>query len=552
MGNSQGTPHPSDINLHQRKSVLYDEGYGVSVASLANKIKRGAIKNVVVCCGAGISVSAGIPDFRSPESGIYSKLQEYNLPQPEAMFDLRFFRRTPGAFNQFIKELFPGNYSPTMAHYFIRMLHEQGILLRCFTQNIDDLETLAGIPPEKIVRAHGSFDGCKCSAVLATGERCEESFPLKEYHRMIMAGETPRCKRRMARKYFDHDDDYPDSAPKDRDEIIECGGYVKPNIVFFGENLPDEFEIRAQRDLPKCDLLIVMGTSLKVQPFASLVGRVHPLCPRLLLNLTAVNVQPRLYGPSQAFKQRRLQSMFDGSVDCSTEEDELAEIESDQEAFKQAQIAKGEKIIWPHFTASYKKRMGWDIESDQIRKRLTEIEKTFFSETDDELVKEKGRLRNRLSEIAAEVEADDENHIDPETGSYVSSALSYEGHVQGQTMRNLNVGFFFWHRGELINYRDLFMSGDCDASVLKLSQVLGWDQKLESVMEKHQKWLQKGLKSSQEDENTIQADNPVWRILLAREKGETFKMPSLASLGNDEEESLQTDVPSKAPQQPSY
>ena len=63
-----------------------------------------------------------------------------------------------------------------------------------------------------------------------------------------------------------------------------CGGLVKPDIVFFGENLPERFFQCVKADFPKCDLLIILGTSLVVQPFASLVDRVGPLCPRLLIN----------------------------------------------------------------------------------------------------------------------------------------------------------------------------------------------------------------------------------------------------------------------------
>lgn len=56
------------------------------------------------------------------------------------------------------QELFPGNYDPTPTHYFMRLLHEKGLLTRVYTQNIDSLETLAGIPKNKVVAAHGNFD----------------------------------------------------------------------------------------------------------------------------------------------------------------------------------------------------------------------------------------------------------------------------------------------------------------------------------------------------------------------------------------------------------
>jgi NAD-dependent SIR2 family protein deacetylase len=80
------------------------------------------------------------PDFRS-EGGLYDQLETYALPFPEAIFDLDFFRSKPGAFNLLAKELYPGNFRPTPAHYFIKLLHDKGLLLRCFTQNIDRCET---------------------------------------------------------------------------------------------------------------------------------------------------------------------------------------------------------------------------------------------------------------------------------------------------------------------------------------------------------------------------------------------------------------------------
>lgn len=61
-----------------------------------------------------------------------------------------------------MQELFPGKYQPTLAHRFIKLLHDKGLLLRCYTQNIDSLETLAGVPRSKLVAAHGNFDSASC------------------------------------------------------------------------------------------------------------------------------------------------------------------------------------------------------------------------------------------------------------------------------------------------------------------------------------------------------------------------------------------------------
>lgn len=114
---------------------------------------------VIVMAGAGVSVSAGIPDFRTPGSGLYDNLQEYGLPFPEAIFDLDFYQQNPRPFQRLCKELWPGNFRPTPTHYFLKLLDDHGKLLRCFTQNIDSLETSAGLPKDKVVAAHGNFDG---------------------------------------------------------------------------------------------------------------------------------------------------------------------------------------------------------------------------------------------------------------------------------------------------------------------------------------------------------------------------------------------------------
>ncbi|KAL1499407.1 hypothetical protein AB1Y20_011612 [Prymnesium parvum] len=227
------------------------------LAGVASLLASGGARNVIVMCGAGISVSAGIPDFRSPGTGLYDNLQKYDLPSPQSIFELSYFREHPEAFYRLARELWPDNFSPTPTHGFIRLLHAKGLLRRCFTQNIDSLEAAAGIPKEKIVAAHGNFDGCSC---IETGA----AVPVDEMRRAVAVGkEGEGGWAELAVKY---------------------GGLCKPDIVFFGEALPERFFRQAEEDFPACDLLIVMGTSLRVHPFASLTGRVASDVPRLLMN----------------------------------------------------------------------------------------------------------------------------------------------------------------------------------------------------------------------------------------------------------------------------
>ncbi|EDW83206.2 uncharacterized protein Dwil_GK22445 [Drosophila willistoni] len=208
-------------------------------------------KKIVTMVGAGISTSAGIPDFRSPGSGLYDNLKKYKLPHPTAIFDLDYFMKNPKPFFALAKELYPGSFEPTPSHYFVRLLHEKGLLQRHYTQNIDTLDQLAGIPTEKIVEAHGSFYLNHCL-------KCRKEYDMAWMKAQIFADKLPKCEK--------------------------CKGVVKPDIVFFGENLPYRFYSLPDEDFKDCDLLIIMGTSLEVQPFASLIRHAGPKCVRLLIN----------------------------------------------------------------------------------------------------------------------------------------------------------------------------------------------------------------------------------------------------------------------------
>ncbi|XP_044744489.1 NAD-dependent protein deacetylase sirtuin-2-like isoform X1 [Coccinella septempunctata] len=222
-----------------------------SLDGIVKYIQENKCQNIITMAGAGISTSAGIPDFRSPGSGLYHNLQKYNLPHPTAVFELSFFHENPRPFFELAKELYPGKFKPTPCHYFIKLLDDKGILLRHYTQNIDTLERVAGIPGDKIVEAHGTFHTGHCL-------KCQKEYPQEWMKEIIFRDEVPQC------------------------EV--CSGVVKPDIVFFGENLPSRFHKMLFSDFPKCDLLIILGSSLAVQPFASLVDRVQRDCPRLLIN----------------------------------------------------------------------------------------------------------------------------------------------------------------------------------------------------------------------------------------------------------------------------
>ncbi|XP_044049881.1 NAD-dependent protein deacetylase sirtuin-3 [Siniperca chuatsi] len=244
------------------------------LASVSRLVKLGRCKNVVVVAGAGISTASGIPDFRTPGTGLYANLEKYNIPYPEAIFNIDYFSNDPQPFFSLAKALYPGSHRPNYIHYFIRMLHHKGLLLRMYTQNIDGLEKLCGIPDDKLVEAHGSFATASCHL-------CYTAYPAEEAKHAIMNDNVPIC--------------------------TFCAATVKPDVVFFGEDLPQKYFLHT-KDFPKADLLIIMGTSLQIEPFASLVNTVRSTVPRLLLNRHAV-------GPFEKVPLRRGDHMELGDLE---------------------------------------------------------------------------------------------------------------------------------------------------------------------------------------------------------------------------------------------
>ncbi|KAI9904029.1 hypothetical protein N3K66_000558 [Trichothecium roseum] len=248
--------------MGQEESRLLDESAeprtltSRTLEAVAEYVNSGEVRRIVVLTGAGISTSAGIPDFRSPKTGLYANLARLNLPYAEAVFDISYFRKHPEPFYVLARELYPGKFHPTVSHAFIALLAQKGLLHVLFTQNIDCLERSAGVPGEKIVEAHGSFATQRCVD-------CREEFDAARMREHVEKGEVPRC------------------------EADGCGGLVKPDIVFFGEALPSEFRDRAP-ETSVADLVLILGTSLTVFPFAGLPELAEAGKPRVLFNMERV------------------------------------------------------------------------------------------------------------------------------------------------------------------------------------------------------------------------------------------------------------------------
>jgi NAD+-dependent protein deacetylase sirtuin 2 len=246
------------------------------VQAIATDIASGCFKNIIILLGAGISVSAGIPDFRSPKTGLYHRLSELDLPRPESVFELAYFRRRPEAFFTLASELWPGKgrFQPTLAHWAIRLLTDKGFVRRIYTQNIDGLELLTGINPDALVEVHGTFSTASCID-------CRRPHPVSL---ITESFSVVKCS--------------------------DCGSLVKPDIVFFGEQLPERFHDLVPVDFSKCDLLLVLGTSLSVQPCASLIDLVPSSCRRVLINRDLVGLQESFFGSGFRFTEHGSRDVF--------------------------------------------------------------------------------------------------------------------------------------------------------------------------------------------------------------------------------------------------
>ncbi|KAH9857242.1 DHS-like NAD/FAD-binding domain-containing protein [Lenzites betulinus] len=250
-------------------------------------------RRILILTGAGISVSCGIPDFRS-RNGLYASLQEngeYDLDDPQQMFDIQYFRENPAVFYSFASKIYPSNFIPSPCHRFIKLIEDKGKLLRNYTQNIDTLETLAGV--QRVVQCHGSFATASCI-------QCKLRVPGSEIADDIMSQRVPLCKacsaalppalpakagkKKGKRRKEGWDSDQSDEP----DPPVYPPGIMKPDITFFGENLDDVFERSLMSDRNEVDLLIIIGTSLKVSPVSETISHLPHSVPQILINKTPV------------------------------------------------------------------------------------------------------------------------------------------------------------------------------------------------------------------------------------------------------------------------
>jgi NAD-dependent deacetylase len=201
-------------------------GRAAELASLIRSSERG-----VALTGAGISVPSGIPDFRTPGKGLWEKVDPMEVAHIDA------FHRDTRRFWSFYRPRFHDldDKLPTPAHLALAELEQRGLLEAVITQNIDRLHTKAG--SERVIEVHGSIATSSCTT-------CNSKYPLETVGELF-----------------------------DEDGIATCAccmGKVKPDVVLFGELLPEAAMAEAQELCAAADLLVCVGSSLEVYPVAGL------------------------------------------------------------------------------------------------------------------------------------------------------------------------------------------------------------------------------------------------------------------------------------------
>ncbi len=252
-----------------------------AVFSKKFEILKALIKNsrsTVVLTGAGISTLSGIPDFRS-SSGVYAN--NWKTYQVEEILSISFFKNNPELFYEWAKEYWYklDTYQPNTVHTALATLEQKGYLEGLFTQNIDMLHKKAG--SKKCYEVHGSAEHHHCT-------NCNAYYPYQHVAPLVLEGQVPRC--------------------------TECGGVIKPDIVFYGENLDGFTLSRAYEMFNHAQLCLVLGSSLVVQPAASFPAyTVHRGAP-----LVIVNAQKTSFDSSATLRFTDLQQFSSALADFLT------------------------------------------------------------------------------------------------------------------------------------------------------------------------------------------------------------------------------------------
>lgn len=252
------------------------------VLNIIDQIKSGKISKVVVLSGSGVSTITGIPDFRS-KGGLYdtlkpdiltatTKQKRMLLNDPTMVVNYKLFKENQFPYLEvrkpFILGSFQKRWSPSISHFFFKILEDRGLLQRLYTQNIDGLDNLTGMSNELIVQLHGSITQISC-------EFCGAEYDKNKFISKLQMN---------IRNIYDPTDM---SSPQISTHIHceNCGSAgIKPSTVMYGRKIPNSVYKNLNEDLASVNLLIVVGTSLSVSPACEFVNAVKPSVHRLVVN----------------------------------------------------------------------------------------------------------------------------------------------------------------------------------------------------------------------------------------------------------------------------
>ena len=191
-------------------------------------------------------------------------MKHLKMKSPTFVFDVETFIEDPRPFWWILGRLLPKDLpQPTSFHYFVTLLQRHGLLLRYYTQNIDDLETAAGMDNECIIHCHGVLTPCHC---LDCGREVQLSCCIDAIQKNMHEDLDDYRKAVVPKCPFCHQD------------------HFKTDVSFFGEKLPSEYRRNYQEDFSECDLLIVCGSSMQVTPVCNLPQFLRQGVPCFLMN----------------------------------------------------------------------------------------------------------------------------------------------------------------------------------------------------------------------------------------------------------------------------
>ena len=231
-----------DLNKEQIKNIKYN--------NFIELLKNNKLNKITFLVGAGISTSSGIPDFRGTNGVFIDIMKKYNLKRAEEFFSKNNFLEKPELLYDYLKQFKSKEYFPNITHFFMKYLIDKNKCELIFTQNFDGLEVKSGINKNNIVFAHGTLTEGHCIS-------CNENIDINIINQGINESRVIKCEK--------------------------CGGPCKPKIVLYNEDLPEIFYEKADY-AKECDVGIIIGTELVVEPFSRLINKFNKNAWIIIIN----------------------------------------------------------------------------------------------------------------------------------------------------------------------------------------------------------------------------------------------------------------------------